>query len=251
MKNILILALIMSIYSYPPPGYKLIWSDEFNGNSIDRSKWGFEYGGEGWGNNELQHYTDRGDNAYVYDGVLHIRAKKEYYNGNYYTSARMVTKGKFDFKYGYVEASIALPRGNGIWPAFWMLGNNIDSVGWPSCGEIDILEAVNKENKIYSTCHWNANGGHAQYGKNSEYFDITQFHVYQLWWDSEHIKAGVDGKVFYDILIKDGTGGTSSLHNRFYLLLNVAVGGSWPGYNIDDNQFPNEMKVDYIRVYQP
>ena len=132
-----------------------------------------------------------------------------------------------------------------------MLGNNIDSVGWPSCGEIDILEAVNKENKIYSTCHWNANGGHAQYGKNSEYFDITQFHIYQLWWDSEHIKAGVDGKVFYDILIKDGTGGTGSLHNRFYLLLNVAVGGSWPGYNIDDNQFPNEMKVDYIRVYQP
>ena len=199
----------------------------------------------------MQHYTDRGDNAYVYDGVLHIRAKKEYYNGNYYTSARMVTKGKFDFKYGYVEANIALPRGNGIWPAFWMLGNNIDSVGWPSCGEIDILEAVNKENKIYSTCHWNANGGHAQYGKNSEYFDITQFHIYQLWWDSEHIKAGVDGKVFYDILIKDGTGGTSSLHNRFYLLLNVAVGGSWPGYNIDDTQFPNEMKVDYIRVYQP
>ena len=251
MKYILLLALILSIYAGVPGGYRLVWSDEFNGNSIDSSKWGFDLGGGGWGNNELQYYTNRWDNAYVSNGLLHIRAKREYYGGREYTSARILSKGKFDFQYGYVEARIKLPRGNGIWPAFWMLGNNIDSVGWPNCGEIDILEAVNAENKVYSTCHWNSNGGHAQYGKNSDYFDITQFHVYYLYWDGEHIKAGVDGRQHYDIYIKDGTGNTWSLHNRFFFIFNVAVGGNWPGFNIDNNQFPTEMQVDYIRVYKP
>ena len=251
MKYILLLALILSIYAGVPGGYRLVWSDEFNGNSIDSSKWGFDLGGGGWGNNELQYYTNRWDNAYVSNGLLHIRAKREHYGGRDYTSARLLSKGKFDFQYGYVEARIKLPRGNGIWPAFWMLGNNIDSVSWPNCGEIDILEAVNAENKVYSTCHWNSNGGHAQYGTNSDYFDVTQFHVYYLYWDREHIKAGVDGRQHYDIYIKDGTGNTWSLHNRFFFLFNVAVGGNWPGFNIDNNQFPTEMQVDYIRVYKP
>ena len=121
----------------------------------------------------------------------------------------MKAKGKFEFQYGFVEASIVLPRGQGILPAFWMLGNNIDSVNWLVFGEIDILEAINTENKVYSTCHWDANG-HASYGTNSGNLDITQFHTYHLFWDKEYIRAGVDSKHHYEILIKDGSGNTGS-----------------------------------------
>ena len=127
----------------PTTSSTLVWSDEFNGSSLDTSKWGFETGtgASGWGNNELQYYTDRTDNAYVADGALHIRAKKESYGGKNYTSARLNTNGKFTFQYGYVEARLALPSNQGIWPAFWMLGANIGSVGWPSCGEMCIRDS--------------------------------------------------------------------------------------------------------------
>lgn len=229
----------------------LVWSDEFNGNSIDTSKWGFEIGtgASGWGNNEQQYYTDRADNAYVSDGSLHIRAKKESYGGMRYTSARLNTNGKFTFTYGYVEARIALPSSQGIWPAFWMLGANIGSVGWPSCGEIDIMEAINAENKTYATCHWNCNG-HAEYGKSTGNFDITQYHTYGLQWDKQYIRMFVDGNKIYEMYIENNTGDTEEFQRPFYLLLNVAVGGNWPGFSIDDNAFPTEMKVDYVRVYQ-
>ena len=250
MKFVLILSLILSIYTGVPGGYKLVWSDEFDGNSIDGSKWSHEIGGHGFGNNEYEFYTNRGENSYVADGVLHIRALKESYEGKDYTSARMVTKGKFELQYGYVEARIALPRGTGIWPAFWMLGSNIDAVNWPTCGEIDIIEAINTENKIYSTCHWNSNG-HVQYGTSTGNFDITQFHTYYMYWDRDYIRCGVDDAQHYEILIKDGTGNTGAFQNKFFFILNVAVGGNWPGFDIDNNQFPTEMKVDYIRVYQP
>lgn len=233
-----------------PGGYRLVWSDEFDGNSLDTSKWGYDIGGQGWGNNELEYYTNRWENAYVTGGLLHIKAMRESFGGRDYTSARLLTKGKFEFQYGYVEARIALPRGMGIWPAFWMLGRNIDQVSWPSCGEIDIIEAINTENKVYATCHWNSNG-HAQYGKESGNFDITQFHTYHLYWDRDFIRIGVDGNQHYEILIKDGTGNTGAFHNKFFFILNIAVGGDWPGFNIDNNQFPTEMLVDYIRVYQP
>ena len=142
MKAFLLLALI-AVYAAVPDGYKLVWSDEFEGSSIDNSKWTYDLGGNGWGNNELECYTNRADNAYVADGMLHIKALKESYQGSQYTSARMKTKGLFEFQYGYVEARIALPAFPGIWPAFWMLGQNIDQVSWPACGEIDILEAIN------------------------------------------------------------------------------------------------------------
>ena len=248
MKSILLLALI-AVYIAAPAGYRLVWSDEFNGNSIDRSKWTYDYGGGGWGNNELECYTDRWENAYVADGMLHIRARKENYEGRSYTSARMKTKGLFEFQYGYVEARIALPAGSGIWPAFWMLGQNIDGVSWPACGEIDILEAINYENKIYATCHWSANGGHADYGTNRN-IDVTNFHTYFLEWTSESIKIGVDGAQHYEMKIKDSVGQTGAFHKKFFFLLNVAVGGNWPGFNVDDSQFPTEMKVDFIKVYQ-
>ena len=235
-----------------------LWQDEFEGTAIDASKWSFEIGtgSNGWGNNEKEFYTDRPDNAYVKDGILHIRATKESYQGSGYTSARMVTKGKFSFQYGMVEARIALPAGKGIWPAFWMLGENIDSVGWPACGEIDIIEAVNDEHVVHGTCHW-FNNGHAQHGKNTSDFygarfplDVTKFHDYRFVWNEKVISMYVDDFKYNEMIIENNAGGTNAFHKPFFLILNVAVGGNWPGFEIDDSQFPNEMLVDYIRVSQ-
>ena len=232
-----------------------LWNDEFD--TIDTAKWTFEIGtgASGWGNNEKQYYTGRSENAYVQDGILHIRANKESYEGSGYTSARMITKGKFTFTYGTVEARIALPVGKGIWPAFWMLGENIDRVSWPTCGEIDIIEAVNSENIVYGTNHWSYNGDHAQYGNNtgdyygtSKKMDITEFHTYKFTWDKELITMYVDDFKYHEISIKDNAGGTDAFHKPFFFILNVAVGGNWPKFDIDDSQFPNEMLVDYIRV---
>ncbi len=235
-----------------------LWSDEFEGSSINTDKWTFEIGtgASGWGNNEWEYYTDRSENAYVQDGILHIRANKESYEGASYTSARMITKGKFSFTYGTVEARIALPTGKGIWPAFWMLGENIDQVSWPACGEIDIIEAVNSENVVYGTNHWQYEGSHADYGNNTNDFhgakkelDITQFHTYKFTWDEKLIAMYVDDFKYHEISIEDNAGGTDAFHKPFFLLLNVAVAGNWPGFEVDDAQFPNEMLVDYIRVY--
>ena len=164
-----------------------LWHDEFDGDNIDSEKWTFEIGtgASGWGNNEWEYYTDRKENAYIKDGILHIRANKEDYEGSKYTSARMITKGKFNFTYGTVEARIALPVGKGIWPAFWMLGENIDAVSWPACGEIDIIETVNSENIVYGTNHWATGSEYATYGNNTGSYrdqkfelDVTQFHNY-------------------------------------------------------------------------
>jgi len=231
------------------------WNDEFD--TIDTTKWTFEIGtgASGWGNNEKEYYTARSENAYVQDGILHIRANKESYEDAGYTSARMITKGKFNFIYGTVEARIALPTGKGIWPAFWMLGENIDQVSWPACGEIDIIEAINSENIVYGTNHWAYNGDHAEYGNNTGNFhgakkelDITQFHTYKLTWDDKLIAMYVDDFKYHEISIENNAGGTDAFHKPQFFLLNVAVGGNWPGFEIDDAQFPNEMLVDYIRV---
>ena len=233
------------------------WNDEFDGDAIDDSKWTYDIGtgSSGWGNNEWEYYTDRKENAYVKDGILHIRAQKEDYEGSKYTSARMLTKGKFTFKYGTVEARIALPTGKGIWPAFWMLGENFDTVGWPACGEIDIIEAVNSENKIYGTNHWANSSEYATYGNNTGNYrdqkyelDITQFHTYKFTWDEKYIRMFVDDFMYHEILIEGNTGDTEEFHKPFFFLLNVAVAGNWPGFEVDDTQFPNEMLVDYIRV---
>ena len=239
------------------PVAQYLWHDEFDGESIDLNKWTFDIGtgASGWGNNEWEYYTDRKENAYIKDGVLHIRAQKEDYEGQKYTSARMLTKGKFAFKYGTVEARIALPTGKGIWPAFWMLGENFDTVGWPACGEIDIIEAVNTENKIYGTNHWANGTEYATYGNNTGNYrnqkfdlDITRFHTYKFTWDEKYIRMYVDDFMYHEILIENNEGDTEEFHKPFFFLLNVAVAGNWPGFEVDDSQFPNEMLVDYIRV---
>ena len=230
-----------------------LWHDEFD--FVDTTQWSFETGASGWGNNEWQYYTNRSENAFVQDGVLHIRANKEDYEGVQYTSARMTTKGKFSFTYGTIEARIALPTGNGIWPAFWMLGENIDAVSWPACGEIDIIEAVNDENVVYGTNHWQYEGGHAQYGNNtkdyygtSKVLDITQFHNYKMVWNEKLIAMYVDDFKYQEIAIENAKDGLEAFHKPQFLILNVAVAGNWPGFDVDDAQFPNEMLVDYIRV---
>lgn len=230
-----------------------LWHDEFD--TIDTTQWSFETGASGWGNNEWQYYTARKENAYVQDGVLHIRASKEDYEGAKYTSARMITKGKFSFTYGTIEARIALPTGKGIWPAFWMLGENIDAVSWPACGEIDIIEAVNDENAVYGTNHWQYEGGHVQYGNNtkdyygtSKVLDITQFHNYKMVWNEKLIAMYVDDFKYQEIAIENAKDGLEAFHKPQFFILNVAVAGNWPGFDVDDAQFPNEMLVDYIRV---
>ena len=237
------------------PTEAYFWNDEFN--TIDTSKWTFEIGtgSNGWGNSEWEYYTDRSENAYVQDGILHIRANKEDYKGSKYTSARMITKGKFTFTYGTVEARIALPTGKGIWPAFWMLGANIDQVSWPACGEIDIIESINDESIVYGTNHWDYNGDHASYGNNTSDFhgakkalDITQFHTYKLTRDDKIIAMYVDDFKYHEISIENNSGGTNAFHKPQFFLLNVAVAGNWPGFDVDDTQFPNEMLVDYIRI---
>ena len=239
------------------PSKEYLWNDEFDGESIDTRKWNFEIGtgASGWGNNEWEYYTSRKENAYIKDGVLHIRAQKEDYKGSKYTSARMLTKGKFAFKYGTVEARIALPVGKGIWPALWMLGDNFDKVGWPACGEIDIIEAVNSENIVYGTNHWANGSEYATYGNNTGNYrdqkhemDITQFHTYKFTWDEKYIRMFVDDFMYHEILIEGNKGDTEEFHKPFFFLLNVAVAGNWPGFEVDDTQFPNEMLVDYIRV---
>lgn len=249
-----------NISSESNPGEsKFLWHDEFNGDNIDSEKWTFEIGtgASGWGNNEWEYYTNRKENAYIKDGILHIRANKEDYEGSKYTSARMITKGKFSFTYGTVEARIALPVGKGIWPAFWLLGQNIDAVSWPACGEIDIIEAVNSESVVYGTNHWANGSEYATYGNNTGSYrdqkfelDVTQFHNYKFTWDEKYIRMFVDDFMYHEILIENNTGDTEEFHKPFFFILNVAVAGNWPGFEVDDAQFPNEMLVDYIRVTQ-
>ncbi|MBO9730115.1 MAG: family 16 glycosylhydrolase [Chitinophaga sp.] len=223
--------------------YQLIWSDEFDGNSVNTSKWSFETGPGV--NNEKQYY--QAANASVSNGNLVITAKKQSVNGWAYTSARMNTAGHFTTKYGRIEARIKLASGQGLWPAFWMLGNNIGSVGWPKCGEIDIMEQVNTSNTIYGTIHWDANG-HVSYGGTTS-TTITDYHVYAVEWDASAIRWYVDGNQYATANILNNINSTEEFHNDFFIILNMAVGGDFPGQTIDESKLPANMYVDYVRVY--
>ena len=226
--------------------YQQVWADEFT-NGIGPS-WQFETGNNnGWGNNEKEYYQRA--NATVVNGVLQITARKENVGGFNYTSARMKTQGLKDFKYGRVEARIKLPLGQGLWPGFWMLGSNINTVNWPQCGEIDIMEHVNADNTIFGTAHWNSNG-HAQYGKTTTVANPGDWHVYRVDWTPTAITWFVDGNQYCVIDITNGTGNTGAFQNPFFILLNLAVGGNLPGAGIDDSKLPATLSVDYVRVSQ-
>ncbi len=228
--------------------WKLVWSDEFDSLNINSENWKFETGGSGWGNNELEYYTTRSDNATFEDGNLLIIAKEESYGGRNYTSARLKSQGLQSFTYGKIESRIKLPAQQGIWPAFWMLGENISQVGWPKCGEIDIMEHINKVSYVNGTLHWD-NNGHASYGKTTP-CDVTQFHEYSIEWDDKAIKWFLDGNKYCEINIANNAGGTEEIHNPMFILLNMAVGGNWPGNPNGTTIFPDTMFVDYVRVYQ-
>ena len=231
--------------------WNLVWSDEFDKSSLDSSNWTAEIGtgSNGWGNNELQYYTNRTENLQVTGGNLVITARKENYGGKNYTSARIKSQGLRNFTYGKIEARIKLPTGQGLWPAFWMLGSNFSTAGWPYCGEIDIMERVNTNSFVNGTVHWDANG-YASYGRESGYIDFSGYHVYSVEWDSNYIRWFVDGVQFNEFYIANGTGNTEEFQRPHFILLNLAVGGNWPGSPNSQTPFPSQMLVDYVRVYQ-
>lgn len=238
-------------------GYSLIWQDEFTGNSINSDDWSFDLGNGtgGWGNNELEYY--RAENAWVADSVLTIEARQESFGGQNYTSAKLKTFGKKSFQYGHIDIRALLPKGKGLWPALWTLGNNINSVGWPACGENDIMEMIggdnNGEYKVYGTLHWEYNGGQADSGgsktlPSSDYSFAEAYHVFSIDWDENYIKWYVDNQQYYEIDISGSD--MSEFHQPHWFIFNVAVGGSWPGNPNSTTVFPQQMKVDYIRVFQ-
>lgn len=234
----------------------LVLSEEFNTDGvIDNNLWTFNIGtgNNGWGNNELQYYTNRTENIKVENGVLKITARREQYLGASYTSARILTKGKFETKYGRIEARIKLPWGKGLWPAFWMLGANSDTVIWPQCGEIDIMEYLgNNPTKVFGTVHGPGYSGGESISKTytlpNNRFD-NDFHVFGIEWDENYINYYVDD-VLYNQITPEDVPGEWVFNQPFYIILNMAVGGNLPGSPNSDTVFPQEMLVDYVRVYQ-
>jgi len=247
----------------PPPSWKLVWSDEFNGPNgarVDSSKWVAETGGGGWGNDELEYYTSRPQNASQENGNLVIKVLQEKYTGadgvtRNYTSARLKTLGKFSQTYGRFEARIKIPRGQGIWPAFWMLGNEIENPGWPACGEIDIMENIGKEPAlVHGTIHGpgysGGNGIGAAYELPGDQRFADDFHLFSVEWEPNAIRFYVDDHLYATRIPTDLPQGTRWVYDHpFFLLLNVAVGGGWPGNPDPTTVFPQTMLVDYVRVY--
>ena len=225
-----------------------LFSDEFNiDGAPNSSKWGYDIGAGGWGNNEAQYYTSRPENVIVQGGYLKIIAKKEAYLGSSYTSARLLTKGKYAFKYGRVEIRAKLPTGGGTWPALWMLGSNLDTAGWPACGEIDIMEHKGNElNKIHGTLHFPGRSG-----GNPDTSTVipnttatTEFHNYSIDWRSDTIKFYVDGQLFKTF----GNSASVPFNQNFFLIFNCAMGGTFGGA-IDPNFVSSTFEIDYVRVY--
>lgn len=246
--------------SNPPPlaGWQLVWADEFtqpNGTSPDSSKWTNDIGGWGWGNGELQYYTARTNNARIENGHLVIEAKAENYLGSSYTSARLLTQNKWAWTYGRMEARIKVPRTQGIWPAFWMLGTNITgagAVGWPTCGEIDIMEHIGREpKKVYGTVHGPGYSGGGGVGGSYTFVpDVADdFRVFAVEWTTNQIKWFVDGIQYFTVTPVSIGGNTWVFDHNHFLLLNVAVGGGWPGSPDETTLLPQSMLVDYVRVY--
>ncbi len=245
-------------------GWQLVWSDEFNGpngSPPDPSKWKLETGGSGWGNNELEYYTNRPQNAYQQDGSLVIKVLAEKFTGpdgvtRNYTSARLKTQGKFSQTGGRFEARIKIPRGQGIWPAFWMLGADISDVNWPNCGEIDVMENIGKEpGTVHGTIHGPGYSGSHGIGSpfslpaGQNFAD--DFHIYAIEWEGQSIRFFVDDHLYATRTPADLPTRTKWVYDHpFFLLLNVAVGGGWPGSPDASSTYPQTMLVDYVRVYQ-
>ncbi len=239
------------------PDLSLIWADEFNTSKLDMNNWNYQIGNGcpdlcGWGNNEAQYYKK--ENILFQDGNLIIVAKNEKFNSNNYTSSRINTKGKFSFHYGRIDVRAALPVGQGIWPAIWMLGDQIDTVGWPASGEIDIMEMIGgagRENTVYGTAHWESKGNH-EYRSSNYLLDTgifnDEFHVFSVVWNSDSIKWFVDDIQYHEVDISVSE--LEEFKQDFHFLINIAIGGNWPGNPNDTTTFPQYLIIDYIRVFQ-
>ncbi len=256
-------ALGVNVMNISDPKWKLVWSDEFDGKELDKNKWRFDIGNNnGWGNNELQYYTE-GKNVKIENGMLIIEARREdVKDGNRtynYTSSRIKTEGLFSVQYGKVEARIKFPYGKGLWPAFWMLGTNIRYVGWPMCGEIDIVEFLGHDKwTVYGTIHGPGyNGGKAisksfKADATKDKSFVDEFYVYGIMWNEDEVVWYVNDKIYHRV-------SRESLEKQeklwgfdqpFFIILNLAVGGNWPGYPTFETPFPARMYVDYVRVYK-
>jgi beta-glucanase (GH16 family) len=267
---LLLLSLLSSGFSRPTKAtnWNLTWSDEFDSPSpsgINLNKWTAEVGGSGWGNKELQFYTNDARNAFLNGkGSLVITALKQklgqidtcWYGECRYSSGRLITKKKFAQKYGKIEARAKIPFGRGIWPAIWMLGNDIDSVGWPACGEIDIMENIGSEpSVVHGTIHGPGYSGQNGLGgsyklKEGERFS-DEFHTFAVEWEPWEIRWFVDGKMYQRRAVADLPKEARWVFDHpFFIILNVAVGGNWPGAPEATTKFPQTMEVDYVRVYQ-
>lgn len=255
-------------YDEDPPGEdpveagELIWSDEFNtGGAPNSSKWTYDigHGSSGWGNNEVQYYTDESKNVRIENGNLVIEALKE--DGEW-TSARIKTQGKQSFTYVTVKVRAKLPEGSGTWPAIWMLGSDIESAGWPACGEIDIMEHVGKDpGMVHSALHTPSSYGNTQNTGVREVTDFSEeFHVYETEWTSDRITFKIDGNTFYSYEPTVKNDQTWPFNDEFFIILNIAMGGNWgsdPQYEtggmkngIDPNLSKARMEIDYVRVYK-
>jgi beta-glucanase (GH16 family) len=248
----------------PQHPWTLVWSDEFNGlngSAPDRARWTYDIGGGGWGNQELETYTTRSQNAYLQDGMLVIQALKETYTGpdgiaRDYTSARLKTQGLLQQAYGRIEARIKIPYGQGLWPAFWMLGDNIGRVGWPKCGEIDIFENIGREpSTVHGTVHGpgysGASGISASYTLPEGKRFADDFHIFAVEWEPKVVRFYVDDTLYKTTTPADLPSGAAWVFDHpFFLILNVAVGGSWPGSPDSSTVFPQTMRVDYVRVFK-
>lgn len=247
----------------PPSGYTLSWSEEFNGavgSKPDATHWNYDMGGGGWGNNELETYVNDATHAQIVDDpsagdsrALQIQATKDAQGK--YQSARLLSKGKVSAQYGYVEGRIRMSYGQGVWPAFWMMGTDNGTVGWPSCGEIDIMENIgNEKSMVHGTIHGpgysGGNGIGAAYTLPSSQQFKDGYHTFAVRWRPDAISWDVDGVVFETRTTADLPGGTTWAFNKpFFILLNLAIGGQWPGYPDATTVFPQTLRVDYVRVY--
>ncbi|ADR20167.1 hypothetical protein MATR_22170 [Marivirga tractuosa] len=234
-------------------GYNLVWQDEFEADQLS-DDYTFEIGtgSNGWGNNESQYYRE--ENTRLEEGYLVIQAKKENFQGQEYTSSRIITEGIKEFKYGRFDIRARMPYGQGIWPAIWMLGSNFRQVGWPHCGEIDIMEMIGgqgREATVHGTVHWQSNEGYANFGHSKNLSDGTladKFHVFSIIWDENSIQWLIDNEPYGSI---DTTPAhLDEFREEFFFIFNVAVGGNWPGYPDANTEFPQEMWIDYVRVFQ-
>lgn len=241
-------------------GWELVWSDEFEGDVIDPNNWTYDIGGWGWGNGEAQYYTDRPENARVVDGMLIIEARQERFEESYYTSARLLTRGLQAFQYGRIEARIRVPSGVGTWPAFWMLGDKFGRATedpaeseWPNVGEIDIMEYVGRDpDKVVGTIHgpgYAGAGGLTRWNR-VDHNVYEEFHTFSIEWDYDGIRWFYDGEMYYD-LSRDAVGNREWVFDQpFFIIVNLALGGTLGGTIALDTEFPQVMYVDYVRVYQ-